>query len=83
MVCISVYVSGSLSELMQVYVYRLLVSNMQVNGGFYARLHVCTCVDTDTKVSCRAALASVAENRLIYALFDDRKQALNRGFDKG
>ena len=76
---ISVYVSYSLSELMQVYVYRLLVSNMQVNGGFYARLRVCTCVDTDTKVSCRAALASVAKS----ALFDDQKQALNRGFDKG
>ena len=48
MVCISVYVSGSLSELMQVYVHRLLVSNMQVNGGFYARLHVCMRVSTDT-----------------------------------
>lgn len=83
MVCISVYVSGSLSELMQVYVHRLLVSNMQVNGGFYARLRMCMRVDTDTKVSCRAALASVAENRLICALFDDQKQALNRWFDKG
>ena len=45
---ISVYVSCSISELMQVYVYRLLVSNMQVNGGFYARLRVCTRVSTDT-----------------------------------
>lgn len=47
-VSISVYVSYSISELMQVYVYRWLVSNMQVNGGFYARLHVCTRVSTDT-----------------------------------
>lgn len=79
MVYVSVYVSGSLSELMQVYVYRLLVSNMQVNSDFYARLRMCMRVDTDTKVSCRAALASVARS----ALFDDQKQALNRGFDKG
>lgn len=81
MVCISVYVSGSLSELIQVYVYRLLVSNMQVSSGFYARLRVCTRVDTDTKVSCRAALASVARSALNCALFDDQKQALTRGFD--
>ena len=68
---------------MQVYVYRLLVSNMQVNGGFYARLRMCMRVDTDTKVSCRAALASAARSALDYALFDDQKQALTRGFDKG
>lgn len=47
-ISISVYVSGSISELMQVYVYRLLVSNIQVNGGFYARLRVRLRVSTDT-----------------------------------
>lgn len=47
-ISVYVYVSGSLSELMQVYVYRWLVSNMQVSKGFYARLRVCMRVSTDT-----------------------------------
>lgn len=45
---VSVYVSYSISELMQVYVYRWLVSNMQVKSGFYARLRAGVRVSTDT-----------------------------------
>lgn len=45
MVCICLCVSYSLSELMQVYVYRLYVSNMQVKGGF-ARAYACVSTDT-------------------------------------
>ena len=79
MVYVSVYVSGSLSELMQVYVYRLLVSNMQVNSDFYARLRVCMRVSTDTKVSWTATRwRRIKQHETVR-----QKQALNRGFDKG
>ncbi len=75
MVYVSVYVSGSLSELMQVYVYRLLVSNMQVNGGFYARLHVCTRVSTDT--------LGVVDGYCLWWLKTARNSEVKTGFDQG
>ena len=72
---ISVYVSYSLSELMKVYVYRLLVSNMQVKRGFYARLRVCTCVNTDT--------LGVVDGYRLWWLKTARNSEVKTGFNQG
>ena len=74
-ISISVYVSGSLSELMQVYVHRLLVSNMQVNGGFYARLRVCMRVSTDT--------LGVVDGYHLWRLKTARNSEVKTGFNQG
>ena len=63
---------------MQVYVYKLLVSNMQVSHGFYALTRVCAYPLT---LKCRGRIprSRDAKQREMVR----QKQALNRVFDKG